>query len=279
MVVVVDPKIKLGEIGVPRHIAELLQVTEYVNKWNFIKLEKYIILIFLWGEEVCVLRGGSLVRLAITDKLHSGDVLDRPILDGDIVMVNRPPSIHQHSILALSVIILPINSDLSINPLICSPLHGDFDGNCLQGYVPQSVDSRVELNELVALDKQLFNGQSGRNLLSLSHDGLTAAHLILEDGVSLNKLQMQQLQMFCSYELQFPAITKTTGNTCFWTGKQLMSLLMPPGFVYVCLSNGVHISKGEIVTSSNGTSWLWDTDGNLFDCLIKYCKDEVLQFL
>ncbi|KAL3499420.1 hypothetical protein ACH5RR_038513 [Cinchona calisaya] len=279
MVVVGDPNIDLGEIGVPRHIAEKLRVSEHVNKWNFSKLERYVTLMVVSGGEICVRRGGRLEKLTITDKLRSEDVLYRPMLDGDTVLINRPPSIHQHSIISLSVRILPINSVLSINPLICSPLRGDFDGDCLHGYVPQSVDSRVELQELVALSKQLLNGQSGRNLLSLSHDSLTAAHLILEEGVTFNKLQMQQLQMFCSFRMQFPAIIKAPGNTCFWTGKQLFSLLIPPGFDYVSSSNGVQINKGEIVTSSNGSSWLWDTDGNLFDSLVKYSKDEVLGFL
>jgi DNA-directed RNA polymerase-4 subunit 1 len=32
---------------------------------------------------------------------------------------------------------------------------GDFDGDCLHGYVPQSIRSRVELGELVSLSHQL----------------------------------------------------------------------------------------------------------------------------
>lgn len=278
MVVVGDPNINLGEIGMPCHIAEKLLVSEHVNKWNFRKL-KDCVAPLLVGGEICVRREGRLEKLSIFDELRCGDVLYRPMLDGDIVLINRPPSIHQHSMLSLSVRILPINSVLSINPLICSPLRGDFDGDCLHGYVPQSVDSRVELNELVALNKQLLNGQSGRNLLSLSHDSLTAAHLILEDGVTLNKLQMQQLQMFCSCSIPIPAITKTPENKCFWTGKQLFSLLIPPCFDYVSQSNGLQISKGEIVTSSIGSSWLRDNDGNLVHGLVKYCKNEVLGFL
>ncbi|KAA8522336.1 hypothetical protein F0562_013303 [Nyssa sinensis] len=256
MVIVGDPNIKLNEIGIPCHIAE---------------------------------RRGGLVRLRLMDELQTGDIIYRPLNDGDIVLINRPPSIHQHSLIALSVKVLPINSVLSINPLICPPFRGDFDGDCLHGYVPQSVDARIELHELVALDKQLINAQSGRNLLSLSQDSLTAAHLIVEDGILLNHFQMQQLQMFCPYQSQLPAIAKapspnnyskaTSPNTCFWTGKQLFSLLLPPDFDYVFPSNGVHISKGELISSSDGSSWLRDTDGNLFHSLIKHCQQKALDFL
>ncbi|QHO16972.1 DNA-directed RNA polymerase IV subunit [Arachis hypogaea] len=105
--------------------------------------------------------------------------------------------------IALSVKVLPISFAVSIKPL-----PGDFDGDCLHGYIPHSVAARVELNELVSLEKQLINGQSGRNLLSLSQDSLTAAHLLMEDGVLLNVYQMQQLQMFCAHNLTSPAIVK-----------------------------------------------------------------------
>jgi DNA-directed RNA polymerase-4 subunit 1 len=164
-------------------------------------------------------------------ELQIRDTIYRPLNDGDIVLINRPPSIHQNSLIALSVKVLPVTSVLAINPLCCSPLRGDFDGDCLHGYVPQSIDARVELCELVALDRQVINGQNGRNLLSLSQDSLTAAHLVMEDGVLLNLFQMQQPQMFCPYQVQLPAIVKAPSlDSSIWTGKQLFSMLLPPGF-------------------------------------------------
>ncbi|PWZ45010.1 DNA-directed RNA polymerase IV subunit 1 [Zea mays] len=77
-----------------------------------------------------------------------GDIAYRPLQDGDIILINRPPSVHQHSLIALSAKILPIHSVVSINPLCCTPFAGDFDGDCLHGYIPQSIRSRVELEEL-----------------------------------------------------------------------------------------------------------------------------------
>ncbi|XP_019156687.1 PREDICTED: DNA-directed RNA polymerase IV subunit 1 isoform X2 [Ipomoea nil] len=279
LVVVGDPQIKLSEIGIPCHVAESLHVAEHLNTWNSEKLTEHCDLMILQKGWVLVRRNDGLVRVSMLDKLQKGDTIYRPLVDGDIVLINRPPSIHQHSLIALSVRILPITSALSINPLICSPLRGDFDGDCLHGYVPQSMDCRVELRELVALDKQLLDGQSGRNLLSLSHDSLTAAHLILEDGVLLNQCQMQQLQMSCPRQFSLPAIFKALSKgSCYWTGKQLFSLLLPSDFDYFFPSNGVCIRKGEIM-SSNGSSWLRDTDGNLFRSLVKHYGDQVLHFL
>lgn len=280
MVVVGDPNVKLDEIGVPCRIAEKLRVSEHVNRYNKENMERYLDLMIFGEGDVCVRRRGSLVRLSLGDTLKEGDVLYRPLVDGDIVLVNRPPSIHQHSFVALRVKILPIISVLSINPLICSPLRGDFDGDCLHGYVPQSINSRIELEELVALNNQLIDGQTGRNLLSLTHDSLTAANLILGDGVTLSKVEMQQLQMSCPQKLLSPALLKSlSSNMPFWTGKQLFSLFLPLSFDYAFPSHGVCISKGEILTSSDSSSWMREADENLFYHLVKQCKDEFLDFL
>ncbi|KAK6935319.1 RNA polymerase Rpb1, domain 1, partial [Dillenia turbinata] len=280
MVVVGDPNIKLTEIGIPCHVAERLQVSEQLNSWNWDKLSACCDLRLFEKGEIFVRRKGNLVRVRHVNKLQMGDTIFRSLVDGDIALINRPPSIHQHSLIGLSVKILPINSALSINPLCCSPFRGDFDGDCLHGYIPQSLDSRIELRELVALDKQLINGQNGRNLLSLCQDSLTAAYLVTEEDILLNKYQMQQLEMFCSHRSQLPAMVRGPSlNSCAWTGKQLFSLLLPPGLNYDVPVHNIHISQGEILTLSGITSCLKDADENLFSCIVKHCQSGSLDFL
>lgn len=279
MVVTGDPNIKPGEIGIPCHVAERLQISEHLNKYNWERLKACSSLCLLEKGVLVVRRNGDLTSLHRINALKLGDIINRPLSDGDVVLVNRPPSTHPHSMIALSVKVLPVSSVVTINPLCCSPFHGDFDGDCLHGYIPESVDSRVELTELIALDRQLTNQQSGRNLLSFCQDSLIAAYLVLEDGVFLSCLQMQQLQMFCPHRLLSPAIAKTPSlNSGVWTGKQLFSMLLPPNFGYVFSTRGVEIKDGEII-SSEGSSWLHDNDGNIFQSLINHYPDKFLDIL
>ncbi|KAL5554870.1 hypothetical protein UlMin_037106 [Ulmus minor] len=280
MVVVGDPNIKLDEIGIPSSLAERLLVSEHLNRWNLKKLDTCLNMRVIEKGEIYVRRNGKLVRVRLTDELHIGDTIYRPLRDGDVVLINRPPSIHQHSLIALSAKILPVVATLSLNPLCCSPFRGDFDGDCLHGYIPQSVASRVELKELMSLDKQLINQQSGKNLLSLSHDSLTAAHLVMEDDVFLNLFQMQQLEMFTSRQELLPAIVKAPSvNRPVWTGKQLFSMILPPGFNYDFASDCVCIHGGELMSTSEGSSWLRDTNGNLFQSLVRYSGGNILDIL
>ncbi|KAK8584261.1 hypothetical protein V6N12_068507 [Hibiscus sabdariffa] len=280
MVLTGNPNLKLYEIGIPCHVAEKLQIAEQLNRWNEERLKTCCDLRILEKGEIRIRRDGKLVRIRHNEKVQVGDTIYRPLNNGDTVLINRPPSIHQHSLIALSVKVLPVSSVVSINPLVCSPFRGDFDGDCLHGYVPQSINTRVELSELVSLNRQLINGQSGRNLLSLSHDSLTAAYLVKEDGVILNLFQMQQLEMFCLNHSPLPAIVKAPSvSSPVWTGKQLFSMLLPPEFDYVFAPSDVVIHNGELICSSEGSTWLRDVDGNLFQSLIKHYQGKVLDIL
>ncbi|RVX09060.1 DNA-directed RNA polymerase IV subunit 1 [Vitis vinifera] len=253
MIVVGDPKLRLSEIGIPCHIAEELLISEHLNSWNWEKVTNGCNLRLLEKGQTYVRRKGTLAPASINSSTLG------------YCFICQGPS---------------FKLSCFYKPALLFTFSRDFDGDCLHGYIPQSVDSRVELSELVALNRQLINRQSGRNLLSLSQDSLSAAHLVMEDGVLLNLFQMQQLEMFCPYQLQSPAIIKAPLlDTQVWTGKQLFSMLLPPGFNYVFPLNGVRISDGELISSSDGSAWLRDIDGNLFSSLVKDCQGKALDFL
>ncbi|GJW24480.1 DNA-directed RNA polymerase IV subunit 1 isoform X1 [Tanacetum coccineum] len=276
LVCVGDPYIKLDEIGVPRDLAETMLVSEQLNSLNWERINASCGLKILQKGETFIRRRGGLVPIRYGDQLRIGDTVYRPLHDGDIVLVNRPPSIHPHSLIALRVKVLPINCVLSYNPLVCDPFRGDFDGDSLHGYIPQSLESRVELRELVSLENQLVDKQSGKNLISLSHDSLTGAHLMLEDGVFFNRPQLQQLQMFCRRQkLELPAVM---GSSCLWTGRQLFSLVLDK--VFDANVAETQIKNGEFVSFLNPSSCLQAGDDNIYSYLIRnYKGDEVLEFL
>ncbi|XP_020394615.1 DNA dependent RNA polymerase D largest subunit isoform X2 [Zea mays] len=157
---------------------------------------------------------------------------------------------------------------------------GDFDGDCLHGYIPQSIRSRVELEELVSLHNQLLNMQDGRNLVSLTHDSLAAAHLLTSTDVFLKKSELQQLQMLClSVSTPAPAVIKSMNfQGSLWTGKQLFSMLLPSGMNFSC-DTELHIMDSEVLTCSLGSSWLQNNTSGLFSVMFKQYGCKALDFL
>ncbi|XP_015696685.1 DNA-directed RNA polymerase IV subunit 1-like [Oryza brachyantha] len=280
-VMVGDPKINLNEIGMPMDLALNLVVSEQVSSYNFETINLKCNLHLLTKEVLLVRRNGRLIFIRKANKLEIGDIAYRPLQDGDLILVNRPPSVHQHSLIALSAKILSSHSAVSINPLCCGPFQGDFDGDCLHGYVPQSLQSRVELDELVGLSGQLLNAQDGRSLVSLTHDSLTAAHQLTSSDVFLQKAEFQQLQMLCSSvsSTPMPSILKSSKSQGpLWTGKQLFGMLIPSG-MNINFDEKLHIKDSEVLAFSSGSFWLQNNTSSLFSVMFEEYGCKALEFL
>lgn len=280
-IMVGDPKIRLHEIGIPMDLASNLVVSEHVSSYNFESINRKCNLHLLAKEVLVTRRNGRLMYVRKANQLEIGDVVCRLLQDGDLILINRPPSVHQHSLIALSAKLLPVQSVVSINPLCCAPFMGDFDGDCLHGYVPQSIRSRVELGELVTLSHQLLNVQDGRSLVSLTHDSLAAAHLLTSSDVLLKKTEFQQLQMLCHSLSQtpMPSIIKSMNSQAsLWTGKQLFGMLLPSDMDF-SIDPTLHIRDGEVLACSSEASWLQNNTSGLFSVMFKQYGAEALEFL
>uniref|UniRef100_A0A0E0B6C6 DNA-directed RNA polymerase n=1 Tax=Oryza glumipatula TaxID=40148 RepID=A0A0E0B6C6_9ORYZ len=280
-IMVGDPKINLNEIGIPTDLALNLVVSEQVSFYNFETINLKCNLHLLTKEVLLVRRNGKLIFVRKANKLEIGDIAYRLLQDGDLVLVNRPPSVHQHSLIALSAKLLPIQSAVAINPLCCDPFKGDFDGDCLHGYVPQTLQSRVELDGLVSLSGQMLNAQDGRSLVSLTHDSLAAAHQLTSADVFLQKAEFQQLQLLCSSisPTPEPSVVKFANfQGSLWTGKQLFGMLLPSG-MNISFDQKLHIKDSEVLTCSSGSFWLQNNTSSVFSVMFKEYGSKALEFL
>lgn len=173
-VVVGDPSLGVGEIGVPREISQRLSIPERANIWNCNKLQKFVdrtqTLDLSEGPgAIRLVRGGEAFQVWSNSihKVEIGDVVHRHVQDGDYVYVNRPPSVHKHSLMALRVNVIN-GLVLTVNPIICPPFNADFDGDIFHVFVPQSLEAMAELEQLMAVEHQVVSGQGGHPLLGLT---------------------------------------------------------------------------------------------------------------
>jgi DNA-directed RNA polymerase beta' subunit len=61
-----------------------------------------------------------------TFELQLGDVVDRQLQNGDYGLLNRQPTLHKASMMAMKVILKPYKT-LRFNLSICKPFNADFD--------------------------------------------------------------------------------------------------------------------------------------------------------
>ena len=168
-------------------------------------------------------------RKALAKDLKIGDIVDRHIKDGDIVLFNRQPSLHKLSILSHRVKVRPYRT-FRLNECVCEPYNADFDGDEMNLHVPQTEEARTEATQLMAVQNNLVSPRNGNPIIAAIQDFITASFLMSRKDNFYDRKTFSQI---CSYmvdanvqiDIPAPAVVKPQ---MLWTGKQIFNVLMRP---------------------------------------------------
>ena len=133
-VITPDPNISIQELGVPIEIASNLTYPERVTPYNRDRLYKLVQngADTYPGAKTLVRADGRMISLKHVNAkdivLYNGDIVNRHLLDGDIVLFNRQPTLHKMSMMAHRVKVLPYKT-FRLNVLVTRPYNADFDGD------------------------------------------------------------------------------------------------------------------------------------------------------
>ncbi|CAK7244781.1 MAG: hypothetical protein STHCBS139747_006327 [Sporothrix thermara] len=144
-----DPNIETNEIGVPPVFARKLTYPEPVTSHNFKELQQAVINgTDVWpgasaieneNGQVVNLRGKSLEdRMALANQLLApstnggfsnmrGKKVYRHLSNGDVVLMNRQPTLHKPSIMGHRVRVLPGEKTIRMHYANCNTYNADFD--------------------------------------------------------------------------------------------------------------------------------------------------------
>lgn len=250
-----DPNLDLSEVGVPVSVATKLTIPEIVTEWNIENMKKLVINgpNTFPGVNYIVRPDGVKIRLdfvedrsMIADTLEIGYLVERHLADGDIVMFNRQPSLHQMSIMAHYVHVLP-GKTFRLHPSVCPPYNADFDGDEMNLHVPQSEEARAEAILLMRVQDQLISPRYGGPIIGALRDFVTGAYLLTKDDTRLTPQEFSNLAMLGGYSgaLPKPAAKAAKGGSPAYTGKQLFSLFLPKDFNYVLTSKWSKGTQGK----------------------------------
>ena len=134
-VITPDPNLSIDELGVPLEIATNLTFPERVTQYNKDKLYKLIQNgpDTYPGAKTIMKEDGRMISLKHMNTkeivLHNGWVVNRHLLDGDIVLFNRQPTLHKMSMMAHRVKVLPYKT-FRLNVLVTRPYNADK--NCVR---------------------------------------------------------------------------------------------------------------------------------------------------
>lgn len=233
-----DPNLSINEVGVPEEVAKKLTVPERVTPWNIEFLRRLVLNgPDKWpGANHIIRPDGRKINLKYVDRkaaaesLEPGFIVERHLLDGDIVLFNRQPSLHRISVMAHIVRVLPYKT-FRLNLLVCPPYNADFDGDEMNLHVPQSEEARAEVRVLMLVEKHILTPRYGGPIIGGLQDYISGAYLLTSKSTLLTKEGVARLLAPTGYRgpLPEPAILKPRE---YWTGKQLISLFLPRDFNY-----------------------------------------------
>ena len=232
-VITPDPNLRIDQVGVPRSIAQNMTFPEIVTPFNIDKMQELVRRgnSQYPGAKYIIRENGDRIDLRFHPKpsdlhLQCGYKVERHIRDGDLVVFNRQPTLHKMSMMGHRVKVLPW-STFRMNLSCTSPYNADFDGDEMNLHVPQSMETRAEVENIHVTPRQIITPQGNCPVMGIVQDTLCAVRKMTKRDVFLEKEQMMNLLMFLPTwdgKMPQPAIIKPKP---MWTGKQLFTLIIP----------------------------------------------------
>ncbi|WP_456371133.1 DNA-directed RNA polymerase subunit A' [Geoglobus sp.] len=222
-----DPNLSINEVGVPQEIAEELTVPIYVTEKNIDEAREFILNDTHPKANYVIREDGRRIRVIETnreelaEKLAPGWIVERQLMDGDIVLFNRQPSLHRMSIMAHYVRVLPYKT-FRLNPAVCPPYNADFDGDEMNLHVPQSLEAQAEAKILMAVQEHILSPRFGGPIIGGIHDHISGLYLLTRGEKLFIKSEV--MEIIRPLEITKLPEPKYDGR---WTGKQIFSMILP----------------------------------------------------
>jgi len=256
-----DPYIGANEIGIPLYFAQNLTYPTPVTPFNIDEMRTLVERGHnvhpgaSWVELPCP-SGGMSRRLdlgkmrqeqreAICARLlTSGSkgklaMVGRHLRNGDMVIMNRQPTLHKPGMMAHSVRVLhsPTQKTIRMHYANCNTYNADYDGDEMNCHFPQNALASAESAIIAQTDEQYIVPTDGNPLRGLIQDHVDAGVKLTSKDTFLEKWEYQQLifaslssvegiellQMDADIIMLPPAISKPRE---LWTGKQVISTLL-----------------------------------------------------
>lgn len=186
-VIVVGPKLKLYQCGLPKVMAlELFKpfVVGRLISDGFVHNVK------------------NATRLIEKGESFVWDILEDVIKD-KYVLLNRAPTLHRLGIQAFKPVLIE-GKAIQIHPLVCSAFNADFDGDQMAVHLPLSDNAQEEAREIMLASKNLLKPASGDSILTTSFDIVLGANYLttLKEGTrGENMIFATRNQAVTAYDL------------------------------------------------------------------------------
>uniref|UniRef100_A0A8C5CUH9 DNA-directed RNA polymerase subunit n=1 Tax=Gadus morhua TaxID=8049 RepID=A0A8C5CUH9_GADMO len=244
-----DMYIGTNEIGLPMVFATKLTYPQPVTPWNVKELRQAVLngpdvhpgalaVINEDGSKTILSPSDATQREAVAKQLLTPcpgrqkmamKIVNRHIKNGDVMLLNRQPTLHRPSIQSHRARILPGEKVLRLHYANCKAYNADFDGDEMNAHFPQSELARAEAYTLISTDQQYLVPKDGKPLAGLIQDHMVSGTRMTLRGCFFTRDHYTALvyrgltDRWGRVRLLPPTVLKPQQ---LWTGKQVVSTLL-----------------------------------------------------
>lgn len=243
-----DPLLSINEVGVPVIAARELTVPVHVNAHNLDMMREFVARgpgplsdhPYVPGVNYVIRSDGRRIRVTETNKetvaegLEVDYTVERQLVDGDVVLFNRQPSLHRMSMMGHRVRIMD-GRTFRFNLCVCPPYNADFDGDEMNLHVLQSDEARAEARILMQVQENILSPRYGGPIIGAIHDHITGAYFLTHGNPRFGRAEAMNILFKLGNPgdkmgIEIPTPFVDENGAEYWTGKQLFSVVLPDDF-------------------------------------------------
>ena len=222
-----------------------------------------------WTEE----RTGVEDRLATVDRYGNpkpGLQVERHLIDGDVVIFNRQPSLHRMSMMVHEVRVMEGHT-FRFNLAVCTPYNADFDGDEMNLHVIQSEEARAEAKILMRVQEHILTPRYGGAVIGGIHDHISGAYLLSRPGTMIRQAHGLEMLGNIGYTGDLPELLKDEDGQLVYRGQDLISLIIPDNIFlrFRSRSNDDVVVKEGKVDGTLDKRAIGAEDGRLLDAIVQ----------
>ena len=249
-VITSDPNLEIDELGVPLKIAMKITIPELVTSFNIDRLKKYVKngkntypgANFVIPYNPNNTNSSKIDLNYVSVNLNYFDIVERHLIDGDYVLFNRQPSLHKMSMMCHKIKVIPNNNlnTFRINVTVTTPYNADFDGDEMNIFIPQTIQTELEIKHIAAVKNQIISPKTSLPIIKFVQDSVLGSYLITLRNDNIDYHDAMNLLLYCN-TIDIFNIDKQN-----ITGRDLFSKLIPSFINYK--DNNIEISNSKILS-------------------------------
>lgn len=197
--------------------------------------------------------------------LGIGNIVERQLKDGDVLYLNRQPTLHTGSMIVQRVKVIP-GKTFRFPLAITKSFNADFDGDEMNVHSPLTIEARAELEQIASVEGNYLSSQASTSYISIVQDGVLGTYLLTKYKQKLDKgVWMQLINALGTFSFEklnhkMNHIRKIYVENGFdpedhmYTSKTIFSFMLPDDFDYT-KKNDAELDEPKVVIKKGVLLW------------------------